>query len=54
MTVMLPNDLQKKSDEMHSYLLPNGDWKPGTPDFIKGYKEEIYDFIKEQTRDSED
>ncbi|MCR4867289.1 MAG: hypothetical protein K5921_10200 [Lachnospiraceae bacterium] len=51
MVVILTDELKKKSEEMRKYMLPNGEWKPDTPDFIKKYKDDIAEFIRNESYD---
>ena len=51
MVVILPDELKKKSEEMKKYMLSSGEWKADTPDFIKKYKEEIAEFINNESHD---
>ena len=49
MVVILTDELKRKSEVMRKYMLPNGTWKPDTPDYIKQYKDEISKYIANET-----
>lgn len=44
MTIVLPEELKKKDEELREYVLPDGSWKPDTPERIKQYAEEVEQF----------
>lgn len=49
MTVLLPDELQFKEEEVMKYTQSNGDWKPNTPEIVKEYKEEIMEYYQAHT-----
>lgn len=44
MTIVLSEELKKKEKEVRKYILPDGSWKPDTPEQIKQYEEEVVKF----------
>ena len=52
MIVILPEELTKKNEDARKYILPNGEWKPDTPNRIKEDYAEVIKFYQENVEDS--